>query len=133
MPSESKGQRGTIERVMHEYKEGELRTGRGEGPKVKSHKQAVAIALSESGASNRQAPAKNAHNLRRTKGKESRGETAEAEAEGRPAQDRTLAKGRSRPGSAGPSKAELYGEARRRDIPGRSGMSKAQLQHALSH
>jgi hypothetical protein len=34
-----------IEKVMHEFKEGTLRSSA--GPKVKSRKQAIAIALSE--------------------------------------------------------------------------------------
>jgi hypothetical protein len=39
-------------RVMHEFKHGELRSGRGgKGGKVKSRRQAIAIALSEAGAS----------------------------------------------------------------------------------
>ena len=37
-----------IEKVMLEYKEGTLHSGKG-GPVVKSRKQAVAIALSEAG------------------------------------------------------------------------------------
>lgn len=36
-----------IEKVMHEFKEDELHSGSKKGPKVKSRKQAVAIALSE--------------------------------------------------------------------------------------
>ena len=36
-----------IKKVMHEYKEGELHSGSKKGPKVKSRKQAIAIALSE--------------------------------------------------------------------------------------
>lgn len=36
-----------VEKVMHEYKEGELHSGSKKGPKVKSKKQAIAIALSE--------------------------------------------------------------------------------------
>lgn len=36
-----------VEKVMHEYKKGELHSGSKKGPKVKSRKQAVAIALSE--------------------------------------------------------------------------------------
>ena len=36
-------------RVMHEFKHGELRSGR--GGKVKSRRQAIAIAMSESGQS----------------------------------------------------------------------------------
>lgn len=39
---------GKVKRVMHEFKEGELRSGSKKGPKVKSRKQAIAIALSES-------------------------------------------------------------------------------------
>ncbi len=36
-----------IEKVMHEYKHGKLHSGSKKGPKVKSKKQAIAIALSE--------------------------------------------------------------------------------------
>lgn len=36
----------TMKKVMHEYKEGELQSGRS-GKKVKSRKQAIAIGLSE--------------------------------------------------------------------------------------
>lgn len=39
--------KGKIEKVMHEYKEGELHSGSKKGPKVKGRKQAIAIALSE--------------------------------------------------------------------------------------
>lgn len=42
---------GKIEKVMHEFKEGELHSGSKQGPKVKSRKQAVAIAMSEAGKS----------------------------------------------------------------------------------
>ena len=38
---------------------------------------------------------------------------------------------RSHSGSAGPTKAQLYNEARQRNIKGRSSMTKAQLQRAL--
>lgn len=51
MPKTTPRQRKTIGRVMHEYKHGELKRGR--GGKVKSRKQAIAIALSEAGASKR--------------------------------------------------------------------------------
>ena len=37
-----------VERVIHEYAEGDLRSGSKKGPKVKKRCQAVAIALSES-------------------------------------------------------------------------------------
>jgi len=37
-----------VEKVMHEYKEGTLKSGKkGKGGKVKSRKQAIAIGLSE--------------------------------------------------------------------------------------
>ncbi len=39
--------KGKIEKVMHEYKEGKLHSGSKKGPEVRSRKQAVAIALSE--------------------------------------------------------------------------------------
>ena len=39
-----------VRKVMREYKEGTLHSGKG-GPVVKSRKQAVAIALSEAGMS----------------------------------------------------------------------------------
>ena len=37
-----------IRKVLKEYKKGKLRSGSKKGPKVKSRKQAIAIALSES-------------------------------------------------------------------------------------
>ena len=37
-----------IRTVMHEFKHGKLRSGSKRGPKVKSRKQAIAIAMSES-------------------------------------------------------------------------------------
>jgi hypothetical protein len=40
-----------VEKIMHEYKEGALKSR--SGRKVKSRKQAVAIAMSESGQSKR--------------------------------------------------------------------------------
>jgi hypothetical protein len=41
------------EKVMHEFKHGKLHSGSKGGPKVKSRKQAIAIALSEAGKSKR--------------------------------------------------------------------------------
>lgn len=40
-----------VEKVMGEYKRGELHSGSKSGPVVKSKKQAVAIAMSEAGMS----------------------------------------------------------------------------------
>ena len=45
-----------VEKVMHEYKEGELKTGSGRN--VKSRKQAVAIALNEARQSGARIPKK---------------------------------------------------------------------------
>lgn len=39
--------KGKVERVMHEYKHGQLHSGSKSGPKVKSRSQALAIAMSE--------------------------------------------------------------------------------------
>src|ERR1044071_5177292 len=80
-------QRKTVERVMHEFKHGELKTARGRR-KVKNPRQAIAIALSEAGASKYDSPKERRHNLRRTKAKERRGETGQAAAEGRRRRDR---------------------------------------------
>lgn len=40
-----------VAKVMREYKKGKLHSGSKHGPKVKSRKQAVAIAMSEAGLS----------------------------------------------------------------------------------
>lgn len=41
--------RDKVEKVMSEYKHGELHSGSKKGPKVTSRKQAIAIAMSEAG------------------------------------------------------------------------------------
>ncbi len=46
-----------IERVMHEFKEGTLRSGRG-GGKVKSRQQAIAIGISEAREAGAKVPAR---------------------------------------------------------------------------
>ena len=89
-------QRETVERVMHEFKHGELKTAHGKR-KVRNPKQAIAIALHEAGASKYESTAENKRNLRRTKEKERRGET-----EGRPdeaASLRAAGKAAKRPGA----------------------------------
>ena len=112
MAKQSDGQKETVERVMHEWKHGELETGTGK--KVKSRRQAVAIALSEAGASDQQSPAENKKRLQDTKAKERKGQTARQQREG----------GR-------PTKAALYEKAKQQNIPGRSTMTKAQLEKAV--
>jgi hypothetical protein len=121
----------------HEFKHGELKTARG-SRKVKNPRQAIAIALHEAGASKYESPKKNAANLRRTKAKERRGETYQDEAEGRRETQKSYrrAAAKSTDGrSKGDSKtrAQLYDEARRREIPNRSKMNKAELEQALHH
>lgn len=136
---QTRQQKKTVERVMHEFKHGELETARGKR-KVRNPQQAVAIALHEAGASKYEDRRKNEANLRRTKAKERRGETGRDAAEGRGSRRKTAPSAGRRPAGAKgqtpsrtPSKtrAVLYEEAKRRDIPGRSRMTKAALRHAL--
>jgi Family of unknown function (DUF6496) len=153
MAKSSPSQRKTAGRVMHEFKHGELKSGRGgKGGKVKSRRQAIAIALSESGASKYESRRENKRNLARSKRKEARGETGQQEREGkshvgaRGRRESTRAMGgknatrrtargrkaaRSRARSGGPTKAQLYKRAKASGIEGRSKMSKRQLQNAL--
>ena len=49
----TKKQARKVKRVMSEFKSGALRSGSKTGPKVKSRKQAQAIAMSESGQGKR--------------------------------------------------------------------------------
>ena len=84
MAKETAAQRKTVGRVMHEYAHGELKSGpRGKGGKVKSRRQAIAIALKEAGESKYESKAKNRRNLARSKRKEAQGRTAQQEAEGK--------------------------------------------------
>ena len=111
MAKQSGEQQDVVERVLHEYKHDELKTSAGD--KVKSRRQAVAIALSEAGESNAQTPAENRKRLKATKARERRGDTGRKRAEGEP------------------TKAQLYARARKQKVPGRSTMSKAELANAL--
>jgi hypothetical protein len=84
MPKPSPSQQKTVGRVMHEFAHGELKSGPGgKGGKVRSRKQAIAIALSESGTSKYKSKAENKRALAKTKRKEARGETAQQEKEGK--------------------------------------------------
>ena len=81
---ETPSQRKTTGRVMHEFAHGELKSGPGgKGGKVKSRKQAIAIALHEAGTSKYESPAKNKQNLAKSKRKEAAGETYQQESEGK--------------------------------------------------
>jgi hypothetical protein len=152
--TESSRQKRVVGRVMHEFRHGELKSGRaGKGGPVKSRKQAIAIALSEAGASQGAGKGRNARNLRRTEGKEAKGQTAQQEREGksrvgaRGKRESTRAMGgvdarkltvrgekaawaRARK-SDGHTRRELYARAQRKGVKGRSGMSKQQLKNAL--
>jgi hypothetical protein len=69
---QSKAQKETVGRVMHEFKHGELASSSGQ--KVKNPKQAIAIGLREAGASKYESKEKNRENLKRTKARERRGQ-----------------------------------------------------------
>jgi Family of unknown function (DUF6496) len=133
---QSPGQKETVQRVMHEFKHGELKSARG-ARKVKNPKQAIAIALNEAGASKYESPKKNARNLRQTKAKERRGETYQDEKEGHRATQESYRRASAEPtrgnksDANGKTRAELYAEARRRDIPNRSKMNRDELERAL--
>jgi hypothetical protein len=94
MARQSKAQRRTIGRVMHERKHGQLKMGRGRR-KVKSRRQAIAIALREAGASKYQRGGERKSSLRRTKRRERTGRTGRSAAR-RPARSRTRKTTRSR-------------------------------------
>ena len=61
MAKYGKGAQKKVEEVMHEYKRGKLKSGRGgKGGKVKSRKQAIAIGLSEARERGAKVPKKKA-------------------------------------------------------------------------
>jgi hypothetical protein len=139
---------------MHEFKHGELKSGRGgKGGKVKNRRQAIAIALEEAGASRYQSKRRNRRNLRKSETKEAKGRTGQQEREGK---SRVGAYGKRESTKAmagrnayrqaarghraaverahkhdGHTRQELYERAKRRRIEGRSRMSKQQLENAL--
>ena len=84
MPKTSPRQRKTLGRVMHEFAHGELKSGpEGKGGKVKSRRQAIAIALKEAGASKYESKTENKRNFAKSERKEARGETSQQEREGK--------------------------------------------------
>lgn len=108
MPRETGRQKKKIEKVLHEFKEGELKQK--SGRKVTDHKQAVAIALSEAGVSRQRKPG----------GASSQG------------QRKSDTKRRGKQADTSKTRAELYREATRRGIAGRSRMTKQELAKALA-
>jgi len=99
---------------MHEFKHGELESS--SGRKVRNPKQAIAIGLREAGASRYESKETNRKNLQRTMSCDDPGATE---------------KDRSERAHDWQTRAELYAEAKRRNVPGRSRMSKRELEHAL--
>src|SRR5882762_5573915 len=90
MASETPRQKRITGRVMHEFKHGELKSGRkGKGGKVKSRHQAIAIALKEAGSSRYESGSHNRRNLRRAEKKEAQGRTGQQEREANPTSERT--------------------------------------------
>ena len=155
MARTSPSQRKTIGRVMHEFAHSELKSGQaGRGGRVKSRRQAIAIALHEGGASKYDSKKANQRSLARSKSKEARGATTQQEREGksrvgasgrressrsmggknatrRTARGSKAARSRARHSGDGATKQELYRKAQARHIEGRSKMSKQQLANAL--
>ena len=84
MPQETERQKRTTGRVMHEFKHGELKSGPGgKGGKVKSRKQAIAIALHEAGESKYDTPKQRRKARAKTARKEAQGKTAQQAREGK--------------------------------------------------
>jgi hypothetical protein len=143
-------QRRTEGRVMHEFKHGELKSG--QGSRVRSRKQAIAIALKEAGASKYESGHGNRSNRSKTERKEASGRTGQQEREGKshigaggkrestPAEGgknaTTLTLSGKRAAQSrvrkGPTRAKLYKKAKKRGIANRSKMTKTQLQNALT-
>jgi hypothetical protein len=84
MAKTSPRQKKTAGRVMHEFKHGELKSGpRGKGGKVKSRRQAIAIALHEAGASKYDSKSQRKRSLAKSKRKEAKGDTYQQQKEGK--------------------------------------------------
>lgn len=153
MPKSTPRQRRIEGRVMHEFKHGELTTGPDrKGGKVKSRKQAIAVALSEAGASRYESRHKDRSHRAKTERKEAKGKTGQQEREGKAhlgakgQRESTRAEGGRNATSLtaagkrrararvrrGATKSELYAKARKRGLPNRSKMTKTQLENALS-
>jgi len=115
MAGQTKAQKETMQRVMHEFKHGELESSTGR--KVTNPKQAIAIGLHEAGAARDQDPQEKRQALKHTRRRERQGRTGDN------------APRRHQAGE--PTRDELYEQARKRDIPGRSRMNKGELRQAL--
>lgn len=67
MAKQTSEQKHVVERVMHEFKHGDLETKSGD--KVTNRDQAIAIGLSEAGISKEKSPAQNKKALQHTRSK----------------------------------------------------------------
>jgi len=127
---QSPKQKQIVGRVMHEFKNGELEQGA--GGKVKSPRQAIAIALSEAGASNEQAASENRKRMKKTQSGKRGGKAAQQHTA--PQQKERASAHGATGGSttAGTTRAELYRRAQEAGIPGRSRMTRDELQRSLT-
>ena len=154
MASESSRQKRITGRVMHEFKHGELESGRGgKAGKVRNSAPGDCHRTSGSRRLEIRQRAPNRRNLRRTESKEARGRTAQQEREGKShvgasrkrestkaiggrnarkqtARGHRAAVARARKAD-GHTRQELYAKARTRHVEGRSKMTKRQLENAL--
>lgn len=131
--SESFRQKRIAGRVMHEFQHGELKRGRsGKGGKVKSRRQAIAIALQEAGASRYESEGRNRRNLHKTERKEAGGRTAQQQREGKShvgaygkrESTKSMAGRDARKQTARGHKAQLLAPASKTGTPGRNFMKK---------
>src|SRR5215475_15949018 len=126
--AESSRQKRITGRVMHEFKHGELKSGRsGKAGKVRSRRQAIAIALNEAGASKYESERENRRHLAKSERKEARGKTYQQEREGR---SRVGARGRRESSRAMGGKNATRSTARGRKAArarARKGTTKQQL------
>ncbi|MDD4616983.1 MAG: DUF6496 domain-containing protein [Alphaproteobacteria bacterium] len=119
MPPFSAGQKKTVKRVMREYKRGDLQSGGRK--KVTNRKQAIAIGLSEAGASKHQSPEEKRRSLARTKAKES----GTALQTARRASRTTSARSKPREETSGPGARKTSGPASHASTRGTSTKTKS--------
>jgi len=127
---QSPKQKQIVSRVMHEFKHGELEQGA--GGKVKNPRQAIAIALSEAGASNAQSTTENRKQMKKSQSEERRGKTGVQQKARQQKESATAHGATGGSAKAGTSRAELYRRAQEAEIPGRSRMTKDELQRSLT-
>jgi Family of unknown function (DUF6496) len=126
-------QRKTTGRVMHEYKHGELKHGRGgKGGKVKNRKQAIAIALHEAGASKYETKSEKSSSRAKSKRKEASGRTGQQELEGKSRVSADGAKARARWAERTPPKRRGTRPVRRRALPAHRRVAASPARRAVN-